>query len=604
MSEGLQLPDPDETLDVWGDKLNDAITYVNDKVDQASAEIDQIEEILGATPTTAIPLAFMGAANGVAQLDGAAQVPMSQLGNISPSSVGAAAAQHQHGLTDLPDLQRALRTTPVWTTFNTTTSQWPLSRAALTTDALRPVIWFGGTALPADAIPAVDAWIKTDANQLVVTAPGAGTTTPPPATGLITMSQPTVVVNGSQYNITATITNGTASAKTFAYMQLAVRGPGGTPSADTGHQSGVTMAAGEVKTLTGSGDASVIGDWTVRVAYTLNESDWFDGTTRTFTIASLGGGASPGDPGSTRTIPLIGRSGLPWNSGVFRGAGELDKAEAFFTWRNRPGDSIMYFPGRTNQSDLNWMRPDLNSWPGYRIIAVPSQVPSVGNNFGTNPTYIQFWKDWGTKAKNQGWNDGRTIVRLNWEGNGDWYRWAWTNGGGPALFVETYKQVVNAIRSTAPKMLFNLNVTNNKVIGGVNWKTQIYDPLLAHYDIVGLDWYDEWPNWRTQSSFNQSLTGVPGPTLLANYCRDNNKMMWLDEWGMSWRPEAGDAAGKDDPAGIGFMWTWLNTNQDIVAGETFYEDYGTNDQFHGFLDNNNKNALAAAAYRSPSRWGR
>lgn len=595
----ISLPNPDTTLDVWGNQVNAAISSINDAVDLVEGEVDVIQAALP-NAGSGIPLAQKGAPNGVATLDSGGQLPIGQLGNVSPTNIGAAAAVHQHSLGDLPDMARTLRATPVFTVYNTTTNAWPASRASLTTDVLRPVIWFGGTALPADAIVGVDAWIKTDTTQLVVAAAGGGATTPPPTSGTIVMSTPTVTVNGSNYNMTADFTNGSTS-KTFAYIQLVVRGPGGSPSADTGYVQGRTLAPGEKITLTGTGSATVTGAWTVKLAYTETGASWVEGTAATFNITSLGGGASPGDPGSTRTIPLIGRSGLAWNSGVFRDAGSLTAANEFATFRGRPVDSIMYFTGRTNQSDMNWLRSDLNSWPGYRIISMPTQVESRGN-FGTNASDIAFWQNWGTLAKNQGWNDGRTIVRLNWECNGNWYPWAWQNGGA-ALFVQTWKSAVNAIRSTAPKMLFNICVNRGNVNGGVDWKTQILDPLIAHYDIIGLDWYDEWPNWKTQSSFNSSLavSPGPGPTNLATYARANSKMLWLDEWGMSWRPEAGTDAGKDDPAGIGFMYNWLVANADVVAGESYFEDYGTNDQFHYLMTG--KNPLAAAEYVKSSRFG-
>jgi hypothetical protein len=604
MTDGLNLPDPDSTLDVWGDQLNDAIELVNDKVGQAEARIDALEASSGSTVGT-VPLAMLGAINGVATLDGGGQIPLSQTGNISPTSIGAANLQHQHTLADIPDIARTLRGTPAFIIYNTTTSQWPTSRASVTTDVLRPVIWFGGTALPADAIPAVDAWIKTDANQLVVTAAGAGTTTPPPSSGTITLAAPSVTVNGSAYNISALFTNG-STAKTFTYIQLAVRGPGGSPNADTGYNNNVTLAAGATLTLTGSGNATATGAWTVRISYSADGTTWVDGPTTTFTIASLGGGTTPppaGDTGS-RTIPLIGRSGLAWNSGVFRNAGSLTSANEFAAFRGRPLDSITYFTGRTNQTDFNQLRSDLNSWPGYRIICVPSQVASRGN-YGTNSSDQAFWANWGTLAKNQGWNDGRTIVRLNWEANGDWYPWAWVNGGA-SLFVTTYMNTVNAIRSTAPKMLFNLTMNRNNVNGGVNWKTQIYQPLLNHFDIIGLDSYDDWPNQSTDSGFTSALANDPGFTSIAAFCRANGKMMWFDEWGPSHRPDAGSAAGGDDPYYISRMYQLMAANADVVAGETFYEDRGTNGQDGNLMADDkgaSRNPNSIIEYRKTTRWG-
>jgi hypothetical protein len=219
-------------------------------------------------------------------------------------------------------------------------------------------------------------------------------------------------------------------------------------------------------------------------------------------------------------------------------------------------------------------------------LSVPAQPASQNNTVGGGSAGTTFWTQWGKDAKAQGWDDGRTIVRLNWEANGNWYPWAWYTGA--SQFVNTYKNVVNCIRLNTTKMIFNLNMNRANVNGGITWNTQVYDPLIEHFDIIGLDWYDDFPAQNTTSSFNSAKAANPGPTSVASYCRTKGKMMWLDEWGLSHRPDG--PHGGDDPFFIDAVYDWGVENADVLAGETWYEDDGTNGQNGTIMTGNNPNA--------------
>jgi hypothetical protein len=605
-----ELPEPpSDGSDVWGAQLNKAIADIAAAVPAVTGDVsitsvdDKGNPILSAgyIGSAAVLLAAaVGSPDGVASLDDAGQLPASQSGNIDYLSVGAAPANHTHALADLPSVALAINATPAMGVFNATTKAWP-TRISLTNSATRTVIWWGDAAIPADAVPNVDLFFgptTTGGTVSTPVVPPPATTTPDPVTG-IALAIPTVVVNGSLYNISALFTNG-STARTFTYLQLAVRGPDGT-AYDTGYNNNYNAAASATLTLTGSGTAPTTGTYTAKISYNVTggNTTWVDGPTVSFSITSVGGGVTPPPAGDTghRTIPLIGRSGLAWNSGVFFNAGNVSSANSFATWRGRKLDSIMYFTGRSQYSDMNYLNPGLTSWPGYRIISLPSQ-PAGQSNFGTASTGINFWTQWGLNAKNAGWNDGRTIVRLNWEANGNWYNWAWQNGGA-SLFVQTYQSAVNAIRSNAPKMLFDLTMNRGNVNGGVTWQTQIFNPLLNYFDIIGLDWYDDFPSQATTSGFNSALANDPGPTSIASYCRTNGKMLWLNEWGLSHRKDG--PSGGDDPAYMLSMWNWQVANADVMAGETYYEDNGTNGQLGRISDGTNPNG--AAVYKSTSHWG-
>lgn len=57
-------------------------------------------------------------------------------------------------------------------------------------------------------------------------------------------------------------------------------------------------------------------------------------------------------------VPSIGRSGLPWNAGVFTSNASAEGVAAFEAWRGRPVDSVLWFPARgSGKSSSPMSRP-------------------------------------------------------------------------------------------------------------------------------------------------------------------------------------------------------------------------------------------------------
>jgi len=602
----IDLPDPSELIDVWGEQLNTAIESVESTAEAAAAAAasnvnasDDVDGNLvldyGANTATVLKTTAVGAANGVASLDNAGQVPLSQLGNPTFGDVGAAAASHTHSGSDLPQVALELNSAPAIAQFNTTTQQWPF-RTDITSSPSKTVIWMGDAAIPTYAVPGVDFFFgpRKSGTTTETPDPPDEPTVLPDANG-VTLSLPVVTVSGSAYNIAANVT--TNSNLTFTYLQFAVRGPNGEAQ-DTAYNNNRVVNTTTIP-IAGSGNATTTGNWTVRLAYNITggsaQANWVDGPSATFNIADLGG-VPAGE------IPVLGRSGLTWNSGVFFNAGSVTSAEQFFSWRNRPGDAIMYFVGRGTFDEMRWLRDDLTAWPGYRVLSLPTQPASQSNAATAAGTNNGFWTQYGLDLKNKGWDDGRTILRLNWEANGNWYNWAWVNGG-PAQFVNAYKNAVNSVRIHAPNTKFVFNMNRGNHYDDTVWQTQIADPLLNHIDIIGIDSYDHAPAQNTESSWTSTLTQNPGLTSVATYCRANGLKMSLDEWGASGGVPGSYTGGGDNPFYINKMWEWFNANDDVVALEYYYNDNGAPDTLrHKIFSPTTDRPNASAAYNSTSRW--
>lgn len=599
----IELPEP-SVGDVWGQELNTAIETVAAEAASAQAAADTNVSIdaldadgnpvitYGTSTATVLLVSAVGAANGAADLDASGQVPKDELGNLSYVDVGAAAAVHTHALSDVPQAARAIDLAPAMALFNTGSQKWP-RRIDVTTSNTRTVIYYGDAQIPSDALPGVDLFFGPK-NSGATASPSPApdpSTTPDPITG-ITTGLPVVTVNGSRYTITATFNGGT-TARTFANVQLAVRGPGGI-QADTGFLINQNFTANQTVTLTGSGTATAVGTWTAFITYNISgaTNTWANGPAQTFTISSLGGVGG--------AAPLLGLSGLTWNSGEYDSSdGSVTAAQAFFSWRNRPGDSIMYFTGRAQWSDLTWLRDDLTTWPGYRVISLPSQPTNMDNSTTAAGSNNAFWVAYGQSLHDKGWDDGRTIIRLNWEPNGNWYPWSWVFGGA-SQYVNSFKNVVTSVKTHAPRTKFIMGMNKGTVNGGVTWQTDIMNPLLGYVDIVGLDWYDHGPAQLDQSAFDAAKAQDPGANSISTYCRANGLKMSIDEWGNS------DGAptfpgGHDNPFFIGAMFDWMTANADVFVLEQYFNQSagGFNQQIYPVATHPN----SSAAYKSTSHWG-
>lgn len=590
-------------LDALSSAKDAAIAVVQGSADGAQAAADAAQS----TADAAIPSTLIGVADGVAELDSGALVPAFRIAGLSALNFGAAPAAHSHPASDSPDTLRRLGASVARATYDVTTGLWSATRASAAPTPGQVMTWDGNADPPADADQ--DDWWIYDASAQPTPLPEE---IPEPTDDRdvngVVLNAPTVSIAGQTANVSALLN--TDAAKTFRYLQFALRRASDGLAADTGHAPN-TAVDGDF-TLTGSRAGMAAGSWIAYLAYSIDGTTWFDGPSTAFSVAA---------PATPTGATLIGRSGLPWNAGIFYQAGTRTAADAFAAWRNRPLDSIMYFTGRARWEDLLWMRDDLTSWPGYRIVALPFQPTGQSNHATAAGTNNAWWQAYGQALKDKGWDDGRTILRLSWESNGDWYDWAWGNTtryttatDAKNTFVAAWTNVVTSIRSRATKCLFNLNVNRGNQRSGVNFLTDIATPLLSYWDILGLDWYNHWPHQMTQSSFDSAKNATTSGEDLHAYCVTNSKYLWIDEWFPSHYDgtTGGEPiSGGDDASWIDRMWTWMQGkaagNGGRLIGETSYNDPGAggpDGTLNHSLFNPNENPNASARYKQTDRWGR
>ncbi len=483
--------------------------------------------------------------------------------------------------------------------FNEVSKNWP-ARSSVTSSPLQIVEWVGNAQPPTDAVGGVDRWFGPLA--------GSGVTpedsTPPPVfpdpvTG-VSMTAPSGSVSGSVISLSASLT--TTSSTTFAFAQIAVRGPAGQ-KIDTSFHPNVTVDGTLV--MTGSITATAPGTWTAFATHNItggaDQASWVDGPATTFTVTAPT--PTPTTPGG---VPLIGISGLAWNSGTFQGGRSASDMTSFGTWRGRPLDAFLTFSDRWSWAGMFEIQADWPAWPGVIIISTPPQPDGQNCAATAAGTNDQRWRDYGSALTAAGLNTDKFIVRV-WEVNGSWYSWSLTNNS-EATFIAAMKRMSTALKSTAPNVKISLNWNRGYSGWGGSWEN-VTEALIGsgpsgrYIDVVGIDSYDWYPAQNNLSNWNNAQGQYPSMSAMATWVRARGLQMSLEEWALiSASGGSGGGAVGDDPYYIGKMWDFFVDNADVIAYEGYYNHDGAPSTLQHVITSG-VYPNAAAAYRSSTRWG-
>jgi len=307
-----------------------------------------------------------------------------------------------------------------------------------------------------------------------------------------------------------------------------------------------------------------------------------------------GGTGAPSTTGSRPAVPAIRGGGrVPGGmSGVV--VGGRDKMTA---WEQFRGSKVTVVNGYTDRSSWStiidpWIGGEYAGWDGQLVISQPF-FPDGGGDFGScaNGAYSSQWAQFGSYLNNIG--RPKTIVRLAWEFNGDWFPWS-VGKTDVDTWKRCFQQVVGAIRSTDPQVRIDWNL---------NAHSGRYDayPGDSYVDIIGIDNYDMWPASVNESSWNSSCNASSGLCDVIRFARQHGKQFSVSEWGLvsGSDTEAGAAgqAGGDNPFFIKKMYDTFKANADVLAYETYFNNSDAGN-VHSSLLNPNENPNASAAYAS------
>jgi len=265
--------------------------------------------------------------------------------------------------------------------------------------------------------------------------------------------------------------------------------------------------------------------------------------------------------------PTVNRSGLAWASGVYQPNATPASLKAFGAWRGRPMDVATIWGNRATWQDLinpAWL---YRRWKGApEILAIgmpmlPEKVAGVSIPACANGSYNSYWKRFGTNISAYGL--GKSIIRLGWEFNGNWYIWKATN---PAAWAKCWRQIVTSARSTAPNLKWDWNVSRG-VAPGLTNPAKAY-PGDAYVNTVGVDSYDQWPPAKSSAGWNQQLNGAQGLMYWLKFAQAHGKKLAIPEWG---NMTTGRNPGGDDPAFVKDMLAFFKAHSQGLAWESNFQ---------------------------------
>lgn len=293
---------------------------------------------------------------------------------------------------------------------------------------------------------------------------------------------------------------------------------------------------------------------------------------------------------STQALPQLG---------VYRWAAPSGPAnvDTYSTWLNQPdmwAEDFEAFDTWANISGPDWILNPWKTWvaakPGRTLILsvpmLPSSPSDVSLATGATGAYNSYYQTLATRlvAKNL----GNTIIRLGWEFNGGWYKWA--ASGKTADFIAYWQQIVTTMRAVEGAQ--NLKFCFNPVHGYQQFPANQAYPGDTYVDYVALDVYDEswtadtypWPagtsaeeiESRRATVWNELRNGVRGLNYWKNFAATHGKPFAIGEWGVNKRDDA--HGGLDNAQFITNMYDFMTASGvawavyfDVQAGDGHHQ---------------------------------
>lgn len=320
----------------------------------------------------------------------------------------------------------------------------------------------------------------------------------------------------------------------------------------------------------------------------------------TATTASPSVSASPGTSrptGAGQTdLPVMPalRSGLPWRSGVYVPGSNRSRVEAFGSWRTHPVDVVIDWPNRANWNDVvnpGWLYTIWKDTPYVKVFGVamvPEEDATATVQRCAKGDYDGRWREFGRIIKARGL-DEQTIVRLGWEFNGDWYKWAaWDT----ASFVSCWRHIVTSAREQAPKLRWDWTV--NRGEGAAVPDPRKAYPGDAYVDIIGVDAYDAWPGASSESAWQVQYAGAYGLKFWVDFAAAHGKPFSVPEWGVY--PGTGFRGhnGGDNGFYVRKMTEFFRANAARLAYEAYFDESAA--YYAGAIFDPVQNPRASAAY--------
>lgn len=262
-----------------------------------------------------------------------------------------------------------------------------------------------------------------------------------------------------------------------------------------------------------------------------------------------------------------------YDMGVYKGGGRSDLVPGFESWFGNQVPRVIDFYSNESWSDLqdNWWL--LNSWRGTRWAPTFSISMLPGNGSGTLQagaagSYNAYWTNIANNLVSAGY--GASTVRIGWEFNGGWYKWA--GASDPASWAAYWRQIVTTMRAVpGANFRFDWCVAQ----GYQQFAAELAYPGDQYVDVIGLDVYNQsWSGNYTDpnSRWWDVYAADHGIRWWLKFANAHSKPISFPEWGTGNRPDG--HGGGDDPYFIEQMFNVIATSN--VAYHNYW-DYCASD---------------------------
>lgn len=286
-------------------------------------------------------------------------------------------------------------------------------------------------------------------------------------------------------------------------------------------------------------------------------------------------------PSEERARQLLGTppSQSQWFSGSWAGGGTLttSRSDGFGAWRGTPLDATTIYPEIGSWQaiyDSDWHVSTYTGFEGVLSYGLP-MLPEDGS--GSFASIVEGDHDWVYEkvADDLVANGrGRSIVRIGWEANGDWFPWN-TTAKNADEFVAAYRHVVSVLRRVAPELVIDFDLSCGTSLRG---QTNRMDALNLLYpgddavDLVGCDFYDWYTTKSPDEAGWQNSLRPPdsvGIQDVADFARAHGKGLTYPEWGLASKKSEGIG---DNPFFIEKVRAFFEGNADILVLEAYFSE--------------------------------
>jgi hypothetical protein len=301
----------------------------------------------------------------------------------------------------------------------------------------------------------------------------------------------------------------------------------------------------------------------------------------------------PTAPVSSRLVPLVGKSGLGYNSILFQG-GPADLAQMRSFGIRRGGvlvdGGLTFVPrdswGSLKNAEYVQAAKAIIDDGGIVVFRIPHAPESEGNDMnskGAANKYLTAQRSLASYYADNGLNSNRFILSIDWEFNGSWYPWSANRGGGPAnLKASIFNAVTNFRAGGLTNARYGMCANSDKTQSGANLKDVF--PGSNVIDVVGIDVYDQWMPSFTQADWDSKSRRTEGIQTVIDFARANG-IMWSVDEGANVHGD-GNMYGGDNPLFYKYLYSTVRANLADCAWVNTYDHEGSDPSFHHDLASN------------------